>query len=174
MKSILYFLLFLAVIIHVSSCSRDCSKTVCGYNQVCTNGNCFCVNGYEGDSCNKLAAPKYTGRTWYPQGSACANISGGAGSVYFQSSSTSASRIVVYGIGSQPIDLQITSTANKTGNYIQISPDDQTFNGTYTVSGHGEYIGTVNGTGTSSSKIVFYLTLSSSGAASQDCQVTLY
>ena len=52
--------LVLFLFIGIAGCKKkDCSSTVCGYNQVCNSGNCYCRDGYEGDSCNVLSYPRY-------------------------------------------------------------------------------------------------------------------
>lgn len=63
-------ILFIGLATITSSCKKTCSNTHCrsyGYNttlgaytaEVCNNGNCYCPNGFEGDSCQILSALKF-------------------------------------------------------------------------------------------------------------------
>jgi hypothetical protein len=49
-------------ILLLSQCDRrSCNDVVCGVNQGCSNGNCFCADGYEGSNCNIESYQKYVG-----------------------------------------------------------------------------------------------------------------
>lgn len=52
----------LIVVLSLSACIRDnCGNTVCQNEGVCVQGNCACVQGYEGDNCEKLWTDKFDG-----------------------------------------------------------------------------------------------------------------
>ena len=47
-----------------TSCNPDkCKAITCAYGGVCTNGECTCATGYEGNQCEKVTRDKFTG-TW--------------------------------------------------------------------------------------------------------------
>ena len=173
LKIILYSCIAFALIALNQGCTKDCSKMVCGYNQVCTEAQCYCVNGYEGDSCNKLAGTKYIGRTWYVQ-DGCFGT--GTGNVYFQAANPGTSAVdhlLLYNLGSgSPIDVYIKSSVDHMGNYLAISPDGQSINGSTTISGHGQYTTSTSGAITTT-RITFYITKNQSGVETE-CTVTLY
>ncbi len=48
-----------------TSCSKDaCKGVTCQNGGTCSGGNCTCVPGYEGTSCESLSQSKFTGKTW--------------------------------------------------------------------------------------------------------------
>ena len=50
------------ILIQIASCERrTCTDVVCGVNQQCSQGNCYCQDGYEGSNCNTESAQKYVG-----------------------------------------------------------------------------------------------------------------
>jgi hypothetical protein len=50
------FTLFFSV---VGCKSKSCEGIVCGVNQQCAQGKCYCADGYEGDNCTTEAYTKY-------------------------------------------------------------------------------------------------------------------
>ena len=52
---------FLMITLINCSDRRSCDDVVCGNNQSCINGNCYCLDGYEGPECQTIAAQKYVG-----------------------------------------------------------------------------------------------------------------
>lgn len=47
-----------------TSCNPDkCKAITCAYGGVCTDGECTCATGYEGNQCEKITRDKFTG-TW--------------------------------------------------------------------------------------------------------------
>ena len=46
----------------ISSCdNKSCNDVVCGQNQFCKSGICYCNNGYEGATCADFSSEKYVG-----------------------------------------------------------------------------------------------------------------
>ena len=56
-------LFFAAIfILTISSCDKkSCTKVVCPSNEGCYQGQCVCLNGYEGTGCSTISSAKYTG-----------------------------------------------------------------------------------------------------------------
>src|SRR5690606_14893398 len=49
----------------LSSCSEDkCKSIVCAYGGVCTDGECLCETGYEGNQCETITRKRYLG-VWH-------------------------------------------------------------------------------------------------------------
>ena len=45
-----------------SSCDdKSCDDVICGQNQFCKSGICYCADGYEGTNCADFSAEKYLG-----------------------------------------------------------------------------------------------------------------
>lgn len=45
-----------------NSCDdTSCDDVLCGVNQNCISGNCYCEDGYEGETCSDLSYEKYIG-----------------------------------------------------------------------------------------------------------------
>ncbi|MCO5280371.1 MAG: hypothetical protein M9931_04855 [Chitinophagales bacterium] len=54
------FFLFGAIATGIYSCNKkSCDKVFCGSNRQCFEGECYCADGLEGDSCNQYANKKY-------------------------------------------------------------------------------------------------------------------
>ena len=71
MKSIKHIVLtaFLTLgvfgVVLYTSCTKDpCKNVVCQNGGTCSGGNCTCVPGYEGTSCETLSQTKFTSKTW--------------------------------------------------------------------------------------------------------------
>jgi len=48
-----------------SSCNEDkCKAIVCAYGGVCTDGQCLCASGYEGNQCETVTRNRYLG-VWH-------------------------------------------------------------------------------------------------------------
>lgn len=61
MKKI-YKLLFIIALVSFSSCDdKSCNDIVCGQNQFCKSGICYCTDGFEGTNCADISSAKYTG-----------------------------------------------------------------------------------------------------------------
>lgn len=57
-----YILLAATLMLTIASCERrNCDNVVCGGNQLCNSGNCFCADGYEGTNCETQSYLKYLG-----------------------------------------------------------------------------------------------------------------
>ncbi|MFN8309751.1 MAG: hypothetical protein U0T73_14050 [Chitinophagales bacterium] len=127
----------------MESCStKSCSKVTCGLNQVCNNGQCFCNNGYEGDSCNKLSYPKFIGT--YFVNETCNGTGGSSYTAYITQGSTDVSSLDITNfLGQFTVRAYIRSTVDKKGTYLEIP--DQTLGGTSDnmINGQGnfEYVG---------------------------------
>jgi hypothetical protein len=163
------FLLVFMIMTLSQACKKNCSSTACAYGHTCVEGNCFCPNGLEGDSCKKYSYLKYVNRTWSVQD----NCFGGSGigNVYFSlanAGSTFQDRMLVSGLGSggSPIEVDIKASVDDKGYYLAI-PSGQTIDGSTTISGHGEYQFVNTG------RVIFYFDLDRSGLQSS-CTVTLY
>jgi hypothetical protein len=106
------------------------------WGEVCTNSNCFCPNGYEGDSCQVLSAGKLVNRTYI-----VSDNCSGSGSYYVTLNanySNDPSHITVnniFGTG-QSMDFYIISGVNHTATYINIL--DQVI-GSQELVGNGSY-----------------------------------
>jgi hypothetical protein len=54
-------ILTLPILAVLGSCGDPCADIICGTNQSCVNGQCYCADGYEGPDCTDFAADKYIG-----------------------------------------------------------------------------------------------------------------
>ena len=62
MKKTISIISFILLLFAFHSCDdKSCQDVVCGYNQTCNSGNCYCNDGYEGDNCDEFAYEKYVG-----------------------------------------------------------------------------------------------------------------
>ena len=60
MKKIIIILSSIFFATFINSCDdTSCDDVLCGLNQNCISGNCYCADGYEGESCIELAYEKY-------------------------------------------------------------------------------------------------------------------
>ncbi|MGB1247289.1 MAG: hypothetical protein ACPG4Z_00280 [Chitinophagales bacterium] len=60
-KNILLFFIAFTIMLFVSCDDKKCTDVICGFNETCHQGNCFCLDGYEGDNCDELSFEKYVG-----------------------------------------------------------------------------------------------------------------
>lgn len=134
------------ILLFISGCdSKSCKDTVCGVNQVCNSGVCYCRDGYEGTDCSLLSATKFITRS----GSSSSyqwNVSencqnGGLGSIYytsFQSTGTSnVSELVFNFLGQYQVTAYVRGAADGSGNTIEIPT--QQLAGSGTIYGMGTY-----------------------------------
>lgn len=135
MKNEIFLILFLSAII---SCDdKSCDDVVCGVNQNCFKGNCLCINGYEGQDCQDLAADKYIGDFNISQ--SCSQGSGTFvtfGSV--QTDGSPVNELLFYnflGLG-QTAYAYIGTDQSGNGNYIQFPTQNL---GAAEIAGEGYY-----------------------------------
>lgn len=77
---IIFSTLFLGTLIN--SCDdTSCDDVICGYNENCIGGNCYCADGYEGENCADFSYEKYIGS--YNISKACEQGTGGYGYTTF-------------------------------------------------------------------------------------------
>ncbi len=134
MTMVLFFFL-------VAGCKKkDCSATVCGYNQVCNSGNCYCRDGYEGDSCNVLSSPRYVngGRNYFVQES-CSGSSGSNYTAFITAPYPNPAQLDINNFlpDGYTITAFIRGTSDKKGTFIEIP--SQSLGGSGTVTGQGNY-----------------------------------
>jgi hypothetical protein len=115
----------------LNSCTQDpCKDVVCQNGGTCVAGNCDCVTGYEGDSCQTLSRAKFIG-TWAvdddgtSSGPANYNITVTAG--------TAVTAVNIDGLWQLFVN---SITANIDGNAITI-PLQEPDNDDYTIEGSG-------------------------------------
>lgn len=73
MKNIIKLFLLFSLI---SACdNKSCEDVLCGPNQTCNKGFCYCLDGYEGSDCQDLASAKYIGN--YNVSQSCSQGNGG-------------------------------------------------------------------------------------------------
>jgi len=145
MKKMTPFLIKITAVIFlfltIASCKKkDCSTTVCGYNQVCNTGNCYCRDGYEGDSCNILSAPRYVnGNRNYIVQEICSGSSGSNYNAYITAGYSNPAQIDINGFlpDGYTITAFIRGSTDKKGTFIEIP--SQTLGGSGTVTGQGNY-----------------------------------
>lgn len=122
----------------LAACSGNkCKDVVCGFNQTCLQGNCVCVDGYEGPNCDVASAPKYEGS--YTAYEVCSNGSSNpAYSPFIQQSGTRPSELVISNfLNSFTIIAYIRGDVDKTGNYLEIP--EQQLGGGGSIYGQGLY-----------------------------------
>ena len=61
MKNSPHILLVVLLLLTAACKKKSCSDVVCASYQTCGAGQCYCPNGYEGDTCGVLSATKYLG-----------------------------------------------------------------------------------------------------------------
>lgn len=125
-------------LIAISACSSNkCKDVSCGFNQVCLQGNCICVDGYEGLNCDVASAPKYEGQ--YTAYEVCSSGTGNSPySPYITPSSYRPGELVISGFLNQyTITAYIRGDVDKTGNYLEIP--QQQLGGTGSIYGQGLY-----------------------------------
>ena len=62
MKRFLRVFLGFLLLLFISACEKkSCSNVACPSYQVCKNGACQCLDGYEGDTCSVLSSTKFLG-----------------------------------------------------------------------------------------------------------------
>ena len=117
-----------------TGCKKGCSDVHCrsyGYNttlggytaEVCTNGTCYCPNGFEGDSCQTLSAYKFLHPTASWQVSdACGPNSSYPVNIYSTYPQTNVNVLWVNGLlgGGGQVELDIISNASHQGININV------------------------------------------------------
>jgi hypothetical protein len=137
-------LIALIAITTISSCDRkSCENTVCGVNEQCYQGQCYCNDGYEGAGCATLSYEKYLGN--YYAYETCNNSPANFTTYYPTIFNDPNDERVIYinnlfGEGVQAT-AYIRTDDNNTGNYFVIN--SQSFGG-FTFSGTGRYDNVLN------------------------------
>ncbi len=140
MKHILIYLsLVFSATLFISSCTKSCEKVVCGFNEQCAQGKCYCNDGFEGDSCNILAYTKYEGTFLVSE--ICQGTQSPFGPQYqvFVTKGNNNATIVISGFLGQGINLTAiirTDQANR-GNTLEIPR--QNHGGITGIEGFGTY-----------------------------------
>lgn len=82
MKKILFILSSFIFASLINSCDdTSCNDVQCGLNENCISGNCYCIDGYEGENCADFAYEKYLGS--YNISKSCEYGTGGFGFTTF-------------------------------------------------------------------------------------------
>jgi hypothetical protein len=127
------------VLFYCSGCDqKSCQDVVCGVNQQCSRGQCFCVDGYEGTDCQTFSNQKYIGNYQVNE-----NCFGSSSNFSFYNCSINsdpfyANRINInnlFGLGANATALIFTDQSNQ-GNYIEIPNQSQ---GALLFSGSGTF-----------------------------------
>ena len=70
-------LTFLFLGLFIPSCDKqNCEEVICGLNQFCNGGQCFCIDGYEGTDCQELSYLKYNGNYFVTEQCASGSTNG--------------------------------------------------------------------------------------------------
>lgn len=130
-----FFVLFL-IFISISGCDRaSCETVICGINQNCVRGACFCWDGYEGSTCQDFAAQKYVG-SYLISANCPVSPYTGPNTTFISWDQSLANRITISNfIGQGTIDAFIFTDPNNQGNIIEIN---QSIGG-FSVVGQGNY-----------------------------------
>ena len=113
--------LFLIFALFTACDNKKCDDVLCGTNQACNRGFCYCIDGYEGTDCQDVAANKYTGN--YNVSQSCSQGNGGNYVSFgtIQASSGQVNELLFYnflGIG-QTAYAYIGTGANGQADYIR-------------------------------------------------------
>jgi hypothetical protein len=163
-------LLAAALLITISACERkSCQNVACPVGQNCNNGNCYCIDGYEGTNCNTPSYEKYVDnyRNWNVTES-CYSSSPNFPSytAFFSHNSSNPSELEINNMlgGQCTIYAYIRTDGTNQGNIIEINQQNC---GAYTVSGQGIYDPNYR-------RITFNLTYGYSNGGSYQCTHTFY
>ena len=132
------------LLLAITGCeTKSCKNTICGVNQVCNNGVCYCRDGYEGTDCSQLSATKFitkNGTTSY-QWTVSENCqNGGGGSTYytsFQQPGSNVSELAFNFLGQYQVTGYVRGTADGSGNTIEVP--SQQLGGSGSIYGMGTY-----------------------------------
>ncbi|MBK7147573.1 MAG: hypothetical protein IPH78_01820 [Bacteroidetes bacterium] len=142
-SNLLKIILPVSILFFVMGCeNKSCTDVVCGANQTCNSGNCFCVDGFEGTDCNTQSYLKYIGN--YNVSENCFNqVSNFGNYTAFITQGTTYNTIYInnlFGQGIQAGAIIRTDQSNQ-GNYLEIPQQSQ---GALTFSGQGTFNQSLN------------------------------
>lgn len=139
----MHYLYLLGFVIALSACdTKNCTEVICGNNQICKQGTCFCKDGYEGNTCEDIAAEKYVGN--YNISKTCTHGQGALatfGTVFTDGNPLNELMFTNFlGLGNTAYAF-IGTDQNGKGNYLRFP--QQNLGGSATqISGEGYYIET--------------------------------
>ncbi len=126
------------ILLQITSCERrSCTDVACGVNQQCSQGNCYCQDGYEGSNCNTESAQKYVGN--YNVSEACYSSTSNFFNYtcYITADPFYINRVQINNLFGQTTATGVIHTdQNNLGNYIEIPQQQQ---GSLVFSGTGNY-----------------------------------
>ncbi len=126
------------IIFYASSCeNRKCTDVICGVNQICNNGNCFCADGYEGSGCSTLSYLKYIGNYNVSENCFTQGSNFGSYTAFITQGTTNQTLFInnLFGQGVQAAAIIRTDQSNQ-GNFLEIPQQSQ---GALTFSGQGTF-----------------------------------
>lgn len=132
----------------ISSCNKkSCEGIFCGSNRQCFEGECYCADGLEGDSCNQYANQKYIG-SYMVYEADCGGGQGVPGGSPYQTEIQEypgyANRLSITNfLNIANIVATISTDKANRGNIIEIPKQNY---GGIQVSGVGAYIPSINNT----------------------------
>lgn len=132
-----------SIFLFIASCdTKKCTDVVCGYNQICNNGNCFCADGYEGADCNTQSYVKYIGNYNVTENCYTQISNFGNYTCYITQGNTLNTIYInnLFGQGVQAGAIIHTDQSNQ-GNYLEIPQQSQ---GALTFSGQGTFNQSLN------------------------------
>jgi hypothetical protein len=146
MKNLGLLILLILFALIIASCKVDrCKDTTCLNNSICENGNCNCIRGYEGNTCENEIRAKYLGN--YVVSTYCPSDTL-SGQLTISGSPDDIMKVNISGIYSA--GSMVTGTINSDGHIIidnQSIGNDKTLSGSITKEGSGTITvtNTING-----------------------------
>ncbi|NNC94314.1 MAG: hypothetical protein HKN92_02050 [Chitinophagales bacterium] len=133
-------LILIAFGLFLFSCdNRSCEDVICGINENCNQGTCFCIDGYEGDNCQQLSYEKYVGNYFVNENCSPPSSSGSYNSYIswdgFNLNSLSISNFLGQGITAPA---QIFTNPQNKGNLIEISFSQGLLQNVYGIGNYDE------------------------------------
>jgi hypothetical protein len=139
MKQHILLLFIIPALLLMSGCDRkSCKEVQCAYNQQCINGECYCLNGYEGSACETESYKKYERSYLVYENCMQSNPTIGQYSCTIYHDPTYINKITINGFLGMGFQLSayITTDGNNKGNSVTIP--DQNLGG-LTINGYGTF-----------------------------------
>ncbi len=139
MKYWFFPVLFFALTLMSGCDGKSCKDIVCGNNEICANGGCFCNDGYYGQNCDQLTANKFANQNYYVTESCQSGTGGGSGYYAYIYPGGSVGTVTIGNFLGQGYEVvaYLKGDANKTGDYLYIP--EQSYSGSGSVQGEGYY-----------------------------------
>lgn len=120
------------VLLFAAGCTNNCKDVLCSLGQTCSNGTCYCNDGYYGTNCDSLSYIYYVNHTYYVT-DGCSGYSGYYATMSYANTST----VTINNFFNQGVSITAYLKGDDSHSPNNLYIPQQSFAGSGTVQGTG-------------------------------------